>query len=66
MQSYPLPSAATAHPTGSPARYNAFSPAAIKARAKAIKKARKKEVKQEQQRVFISWCSCFHALGFSF
>ena len=45
-------SSAAGHPTR----------AEIKARAKAIKKLRK----HEQRRYFFSWCSCLHALGFSF
>jgi hypothetical protein len=36
--------------------------AAAKARVKALKKIRK----HESRRLFFSWCSCLHALGFSF
>ncbi len=39
--------------------------AEVKARAKAIKKI-KKQREQEHRRFFFSWCSCLHALGFSF
>lgn len=35
---------------------------AVKARAKALKKIRK----HENKRLFFGWCSCLHALGFSF
>ncbi|RZK22379.1 MAG: hypothetical protein EOO63_18340 [Hymenobacter sp.] len=36
--------------------------AAVKARAKTLKKMRK----HENKRLFLGWCSCLHALGFSF
>jgi hypothetical protein len=36
--------------------------AAAKAKVKALKKIRK----HESRRLFLSWCSCLHALGFSF
>jgi hypothetical protein len=36
--------------------------AAVKERAKALKKIRK----HENKRLFFGWCSCLHALGFSF
>lgn len=63
MLSYSLPAPASApvaiahsSPVAHPTR------AEIKARAKAIKKLRK----HEQRRYFFGWCSCLHALGFSF
>jgi|GEM_PF-3436965 len=36
--------------------------AAVKDRAKALKKMRR----HENKRLFFGWCSCLHALGFSF
>ena len=36
--------------------------AATKAKVKAMKKIRK----HEGRRLFMGWCSCLHALGFSF
>jgi hypothetical protein len=36
--------------------------AAAKAKIKAMKKLRK----HESRRLFMGWCSCLHALGFSF
>jgi hypothetical protein len=54
----PAASSLTA-PSTTPRR---FTTAEIKARAKAIKKARK----QEDRRFFFSWCSCLHAIGFSY
>jgi len=36
--------------------------AAAKARVKALKKLRKRESRQ----LFMGWCACLHALGFSF
>ena len=66
MNSHPLPFVAgvpaapqPAAPTAQPHRFTA---AEIKARAKAIKKYRK----QEDRRFFFSWCSCLHAIGFSY
>ncbi|WP_208173640.1 hypothetical protein [Hymenobacter negativus] len=65
MNSHPLPFVAgvpaVPQPTANvPCR--SFTTAEIKARAKAIKKQRK----QEDRRFFFSWCSCLHAIGFSY
>ena len=63
MQSHPQSAAVVAPAVGSlPTIVRRFELSDIKARAKAIKKQRK----QEDRRFFISWCSCIHALGFSF
>ncbi|WP_210517422.1 hypothetical protein [Hymenobacter terricola] len=66
MKSHPQPPVAVVPAVGSPSapptKGHRFDLSAIKARAKAIKKLRK----QEDRRYFISWCSCIHALGFSF
>lgn len=63
MQSHPQSATAVVPAVGSPpTKVRSFELSAIKARAKAIKK----QHKQEGRRFFISWCSCFHALGFSF
>jgi len=63
-----------AHPTSSPESVaateitvtagNTSSPGmlAAKAHTKALKKIRK----HENKRLFFGWCSCLHALGFSF
>jgi len=66
MTSHPLPFAAGVPAAPNPAApkgpTNSFTAAEIKARAKAIKKLRK----QEDRRFFFSWCSCLHAIGFSY
>lgn len=63
MESHPTSANAVAPVVGSPpTKVRSFELSEIKARAKAIKKARK----QEDRRYFFSWCSCLHAIGFSY
>ncbi|MDO7853818.1 hypothetical protein [Hymenobacter convexus] len=63
MNAQPQPAAGVASAAGSPLpKVRRFELSEIKARAKAIKKARK----QEDRRFFFSWCSCLHAIGFSY
>jgi hypothetical protein len=66
MNSHTLPFVAglpaAPQPTAPTVTPHRFTMAEIKARAKAIKKQRK----QEDRRFFFSWCSCLHAIGFSY
>ena len=65
MQAHPTSSPEPVAPTGNTlADVAAPCPilAAVKARTKALKKMRK----HENKRLFFGWCSCLHALGFSF
>ncbi len=66
MNSHPhaAPKLVTTTETSAPAATPAACPilAAAKAKMKALKKIRK----HENRRLFLSWCSCLHALGFSF